>query len=804
MENFLTFRSETLPTLSHPTLLPLRQQLPSWAFADGQPESLGGGIACPYCGLGDWIQTGQACTPTAGCGKLYQDSRKTVLPFPLHLQPSILDITGHRVALSYPAALERLAHLLLEHRPAQAQTLIYTSAQLDYFALFALHEVFRLLGVRNISSNAQHGYWSGGLYQEWLNGQAAPFLTYDQAIFGPNRLYLLSGWNGSVTHPPLFEALLRQRPDLYLVEVMVTETAKKIMAALGPERVLLIRPGSDSHLALAVAHELMQHYPQALSDPFLNYFSDRASFEAYARLAGQESFSPENVSRRIAPEEAYEDRLLQGIRRLAARLASPESVPIHLPSVGLSQTRGLVPHALWANLLACLGKYGLKQEGEPAGGVVHLPGQSNEESVLQFLSPWHFPGRIPMTAEGAEDAARRVDLPPDVYDKILQSNPRSALDFSDPQSRKELFVFFGTRFERMMMNSTRWQRKLLDPRVKFVVVDPFPDAFSLKYAALIIPTSPPTASLRLSQSGEWRLNLSWPRHQAPKQMRSDVTLIYDCMTMLIQLLQKDVSLGLRHPDLSRLLQSGYLQRRFAPAALGGLLNRQEGEVNRAQLWQRIQNYWTGQTGQRPLYCRPEDAEGNPLSWREILRTGSLIHGGVGSRRLLLNYARPHDLPFANALREPQKFKFFLPQASDLSLISGIILNTGRSHLSEQEADLAWTEVAFNACKTSPSAHRPQETLAFISLSLAERLNIKPYDRIWVTHRETRESQVMKVIPSKRLKGELLYLTIHPSWEDEQKQQSLNQLTSQIQRCPYTGQASLKLTRVTIEKLESEL
>jgi len=804
MDNFQTFFTENLPVLAHPELLPLRQSPPPWAFPEhAQQNALSTGQqACHYCGLGDSLQADLRVSPTQGCEKLQMSRKQSILPFGMHLQPSILDITGQRVSLSYSAALERLALLLLDHRPAQAQTLIYTSGQVDYFALFAMHEVFRLLGVRSIASNAEHGYWSGALYQEFLTGQARPFIQYDQAVNGPNRLFLLSGWNGLVSHPPLFEALMQQEPDLYLIEVMVTETAKKIMSELGPERVLFIRPGSDSLLALCLAHEILTHYPQAIDHAFVKHFADAASFENYLAFARQERFHPEQIVPLIASEYAHREKLLRAVRHLASHLASPDTVPVHIPSLGLSQTAGIVPHCLWANLLACLGKFGLNPQGELLGGVLQVPGQSNEESVIQMLSSTHFPGRIPFDQAGAEDAARRVNLPPDVYDRALACNPRSALDFSEPQPRRELFLFFGTRFERMMMNSTRWQRKLLDPLVQFVVIDPFPDAFSLKHAALVIPTAPPSAAFRLSQSGEWRLNLSWPRHQSPAQMRSDVTLIYDTITMVMRLLQRDTALGLRHPDLSRLMQSGYLQNRFAPPEMGGRLMRQEGEVNRAQLWDRIQAYWTGQTGQNTLFCRPENKEGKLVSWLELLEQGSLIHGGVGSTLYRLD-PQNADLPFASVKGERRRFEFFLPQEHEIQPSSGIVLITGRSHLSEQEVDLRWRQDAFNSCKTSPTAHRPQETLAHISLGLAERLDLKPYDRVWLTNRDTRESLVVKVIPSKRVNGENIYLSIHPTWEDEQKQRSLNQLTSHLGRCQYTGQTALKLTRVTIEKLESE-
>lgn len=382
--------------------------------------------------------------PTPGCSRLHDALAEGPGREPLHLRPSVLDITGRRVPLFYEEALERFAHLVLEHRPPRARTLLYASGQLDYFAVFAMQEVFRLLGVRNMTSNCEHGYLSGGIYKAFVAGQPGPFVTIAQALNQPQGLYLLSGWNGAVTHPPVFQALLQQ-PDLdvWLVDVMHTETAKQLSNHVGPERVLLIRSGGDSHLALAIAHELLSQYPGALEQRFLTHFAEADSFERFAALARSDNFRPQAVADRIAPEFAYRERILSGIRQIAQQLARPESVPVHIPSMGLSQTGGIVPHCLWANLLAMLGKFGLTPEGLLAGGVLQLPGQANDETHLQGLSPQHFMGRIPVDLDGAAEAALRMGLPPDAYDKVLQVTPRSALDFSEPDSRRELYLFLG-------------------------------------------------------------------------------------------------------------------------------------------------------------------------------------------------------------------------------------------------------------------------------------------------------------------------------------------------------------------------
>lgn len=737
--------------------------------------------------------------PTSGCVKFRTALGEEPGLLPIHTAPSVLDITGRRVSLFYEEALERFAHLLLEHRAPHARTLVYASGQVDYFAQFAMQEVFRLLGVRNLGGNHEHGYASGALYREFLTGQEGPFLTLAQAVNGPNRLFILNGWNGFITHPPVFNALM-QRDDLdaYLIDVMVTESARMLSSKLGRDRILLIRSGGDGYLAMAIAHEILQRWPGAVSDTFLHHFADRASFEAFAQLARSDTFAPEDVADRIAPESPYERRILRAIRDIAFKLVQTSTVPIHLPSVGLSQTRGIVPHCLWGNILGLLGKFGLHPDGTPAGGTLQLPGQSNEATSIQALSPQHFFGRLPMTEAGAAEAALRLGLGPDAYQKALESTPRMALEYSEPNPKKELFVFFGTQFERMIMNRPRWLRKLQDPLVKFIVIDPVPDAFSLKHAALIIPTAPPATAARLTLNGEWRFSLSLPRRRSPRQVRSDVTLIYDVMETISQSLKASPSLAIRHPDLAQLNQSGYLPERFVSPELGGGLCRQEGEVNRPLLWERIHSYLGG--GQ-PLYCRPEHADGRPITWEELLLQGSVLSGGVGVSRQVLSAMAA---PFQDIYRRPTRFHFFTPTKNDLSFPSGLVLNSGRSQLSTEPARTVYALSTFNSGKSASGADMPEDNPLFISMSLAERMDLKAGDRVWVTNLETRTAMVLSVQPTSLLLGETIYISMHKSRVELAQSRHVNNLTGHSGRCPYTGQTTLKLTQVRLEKAESPL
>src|SRR5262249_57728026 len=101
--------------------------------------------------------------------------------FRIHIGPSTLDpATGRRRPIPYTEAIARLADLLLAHRPPGARTLMYACGQVDYFTIFAFQEVFRLLGVRNLTGNAEHCLNAGAVHNEILTGQEGPFLTLEQ------------------------------------------------------------------------------------------------------------------------------------------------------------------------------------------------------------------------------------------------------------------------------------------------------------------------------------------------------------------------------------------------------------------------------------------------------------------------------------------------------------------------------------------------------------------------------------------------------------------------------------------------
>jgi ferredoxin-NADP reductase/anaerobic selenocysteine-containing dehydrogenase len=735
--------------------------------------------------------------PTSGCVKLRISMMRQRPAFPIHVAPSLLEgETGARRSIAYQEAISRFADLLLEHCSPQGKILIYACGQIDYFTIFAMQEVFRLLGVRNLTGNAEHCLNSGAVHNEILTGQEGPFLTVEQGLQGPDRFYLLNGWNGFITHPPAFNAILKRGDlDAYLIEVMVTESARALAKKLGPERVLLIRPGSDPHLALSVAHEILENYPEAVARAFIERFSDPATFEQYIGLARSERFAPVRVAERIAAEPGEAERIFKGIRMIAYKMTRPSSIPINIPSVGLSQTSGAVAHCLWGSVLGMLGKYGLTPDGTPAGGTLRLPGQINAESEVQGLSRKYFMGRIPM--ELAADAAIRMGLPEDAYAPVLKDTPRAALDYSDPNpDQRELFICLGTQFESNMMGRSRWIAKLRDPGTHLVVIDPIPDPFTLEHADLIIPSPPHPATTKLYQNGEWKLSLSTPQKRAPRETRSDATILYDVMAEIARRLETDPAVAEAHPDLARHAQSGYLRARFMHPGL----TRIEDEVSRPQLWDRILDYMSGGSG--PLYCRPEHTDGRLIRWDELLEKGSVTYGGVGVNRYVLDYDKAGHQPFGDVFRRPRKFKFFTPTEEDLAIPEGVILNSGRSCLSDDPARIRFATSTFNSGKATPIVDMPDENPVYVSPTLAERLKLQNGSKVRLIGRQTGESITLPAVVTDRVKGDVVYVSFHKNKAEIEEGRYLNTITSHRERCPYTAQTRVKATAVALERVEA--
>lgn len=692
--------------------------------------------------------------------------------FPLQLAPSVLDVTGRRIPLSSGEAVERLADLLLAHRPPFGRTLVYADDSVDLFGLFALQEVGRLLGIRNLHASAIWGPEAVAASALRQRGHLTPGLSAEQVFAGGDRLFLLNGWNGFVTHLPLFERLLNQPDcDAWLISVMTTETAKVLADKLGAERILLILPGGESLLALAIAHELIHRYPQAIARDFVAAQGDFASFEEFIALAASEMFAPDKVASLLVPEAAYADRLLQGIHVLAERLAQPETVPIHLPGIDLMQSGGMAAYSLWTNLLALTGKLG-HSEGRLRGGELRLLAPGNEEAQLQHLGPNRFFGQLPVDAAGCREAARRMGLPEDTYDALPHEaeRPIQAFSTAGPGSQRELILCIGTGLEtRWLRDHELWRQRLERREVTLVVIDPMPGPFLLEHAALCLPTPPPQARHRLSLNGEGRLTPTYPRRQPPAETRSETSLLYDAMAEVSRLLRADEDLRLAHPDLAMLSDSGWLQQRFEPPDSGGGLMRVEGEVLRPQLWERLQSYSGGET---PLPGHFLDADGAPLSWTSLL-------------------ASP-----ARAATSTPAFQFFVPTEADFALPAGVLLNIGSAMPNASPADVRFAIDASASANTRLHEALPAERWLFVAATLAAELDLHDGDWVRLSH-DAAEAIAFEIRVSDWLKGRMVYLHQYMTAAELSGQVVIPWLRYSVGSCAYSGVPLLKKVQVRL-------
>ncbi|MEM7357348.1 MAG: molybdopterin dinucleotide binding domain-containing protein, partial [Acidobacteriota bacterium] len=430
---------------------------------------------------------------------------------------------------------------------------------------------------------------------------------------------------------------------------------------------------------------------------------------------------------------------------------------------------------------------------------LRVPGQINAESEVQGLSRKYFMGRMPMT--DAAEAAQRMGLPADAYQRAVEDSPRAALDYSEPTpGERELFLCVGTQFEANMPNRQRWLDKLTDPANTLVVIDPIPDPWSLQHAELIIPSPPHPATTKLYQNGEWKLSLSVPQKQAPPETRSDATLLYDAMAEIARRLGEEPELAARHGDLAAHLESGYLQRRFCPPdGEGDGLSRLDGEVSRVELWQRVQDYLHGGSG--PLYCSFDHADGTPITWAELLEHGSVIYGGVGENRYKLDYDNPAAVPFADIYRKPGAFKFFRPTDDDLAIPDGVLFNSGRSALSDDRQRIHFATSTFNSGKATPVVKMPDEHPLHVSPFLAERMGLETGDRVKVTGRSSGNAIELPVVVTDRVKGETVYVSFHRAKAQERRGLYINDVTDHIGRCPYSGQSQLKIPQIKLERID---
>jgi predicted molibdopterin-dependent oxidoreductase YjgC len=203
-----------------------------------------------------------------------------------------------------------------------------------------------------------------------------------------------------------------------------------------------------------------------------------------------------------------------------------------------------------------------------------------------------------------------------------------------------------------------------------------------------------------------------------------------------------------------------------------------------------------------MYCRFEHTDGRPIRWEELLKQGAITYGGVGQTRYLLDYDHPAHAPFRDVFRRPHQFTFFAPKDEDLAIPEGIILNTGRSSLSDDRQKIRFATNTYNSGKATPSADMPDEQPLHVSPLIAARHGLQTGDFARISNPHTGQAIVWPVVVSDRVVGETVYVCFHKSRAQLEENRYINEVTSHEGRCPYCSQTSLKTTRVHLERVEA--
>jgi ferredoxin-NADP reductase len=209
-------------------------------------------------------------------------------------------------------------------------------------------------------------------------------------------------------------------------------------------------------------------------------------------------------------------------------------------------------------------------------------------------------------------------------------------------------------------------------------------------------------------------------------------------------------------------------------------------------------------GSGTLYCAPDHADGRPIQWQEFLEKGSVIYGGVGVNRYVLDYDTPNHQPFADVFKNPRPFVFFTPTEVDLAIPEGVILNSGRSGLSDKRERIRFATSSFNSGKATPAVDMPEVNPLYISPSLAKKHQIETGELMRIRDNESGETLELPVEVSHRVKGDTTYVSFHKSRGQLEKGHYINTVTSHIPRCPYSAQTKVKSNLVTLEVVNKRI
>lgn len=665
--------------------------------------------------------------------------------FGMQQQPSVLDVTGQRVTLSAEEAYGRLADLLLAHRPPYGRTLVYADGDLDLFDYFALQEVGRLLGVRNLHGSSVWGAEALATGQDLLQTQVHHSL--DDLLSMSQPVFLFNGWNGLIHHPVAFEKLAEHpTAQIWIIDSLMQESAKYLLAQHSRCEVMLIRPGSEGLLALCIARCLIEKHG----------FSDTSTpgFKDYAAMTQSSIFELEPMVAELVADPKDTEHLQEQILRLAAALANPDQQAAHIPGNGLYQSGGTQAYCLWHNVLELVNKRFEWQSFDTR----------NEGQQIEHFGPHRFFGNLPMSESGCQQAALRMGLPADAYTPLHSENVRPIQEFLAPSQghQRELIICIGHGLEaRWIRDHDQWYEKIRTTDAVLVVLDSMPGPFMQRHAALCLPLSPEISQYQLRQEGCVRWYHDLPQKQAPEHTHSTTTWLYRTMEVLTQALQHSTHIQKGHPDLAR--HQDYLHQRFSSQHLP----YKGTEICRKALWERMQAYMEHHS----VFATP---------W-EALFTETTV-----------------DLEPPS----PGTFHYFVPQFSDFSQPRESVLNIGESI---PNATFQQVRHAINA-STRGHAYdygtMPKERSLFISPLLAQQHNLENGNQVELRQAGVTPIQCQVEI-SHDLKDKTLYFSHYLSQDELNTRQVMPWTRFRAQVCPYSQVPLLKKVQVECNPLISQ-
>ena len=558
-----------------------------------EPDARGKERVVPLSPLGLCVK-GQTSLETGGHARRSARLARRGLDDDRIVSPMLRGHDGKMKPVSWEAALDRAAWLFLHAREwvGPEAVAVYGNGQktLESIWLACLYKlVFRL---PTIGANSEHCLASAGAAHELNFGNEASFTWREFDELDHCDVAILHGTNAFVTFPQAYEKLARNtRARKVVIDPVRTDTVSDLQARDPRTLHIRFRPGGDVMFNLSVSRVILE--AGWAHDEFLARTVDPDSQAAFAAMCAEPRFAPEAVAQAIALPDQDPAALAETIRTYASWLAAPlpdGSRPrtAFVSSMGINQSTGSFGFSTNLNLLLLTGNVGRR-----GAGSLRIAGQSNATSELMM----GFNARRAIFNLDPTDPAHRrqiaavLELP---EDNIPTRRGTSVARMADDDGLY-CFLFVGTQMTRNMPRLGHWMRRL--GRAFNVVIDPFLVPGALDYADVLLPALTYTERKGVIQRGDRSLQLQQPLTTPPPLAWSDEKILVH--------LALAIARRLRDPDTAALngLDPDVVERAFG-RYLGA-----DGEVDTADIF----DHMVSVSQELGVYCRLEDADGEPLS-----------------------------------------------------------------------------------------------------------------------------------------------------------------------------------------------